>query len=1160
MILNCHYHICISKDPPLFLGKFAVELAGVLGFHSLAIDFPVLSAKPSSVAGDFNVFISAGPLGYRREANRLTFTLNSENEAASLLQTLTSDFSALFPTSQRAKITTPPSGFQFASDKPMQISTPGESASIGIENFLLLGAWLKDLNGDFLPDFVDVGLDIAENATLDTYSAAADIACVLGAQTTSYSFPLIASDRTGMMHFRASAAPASVWVDEHTVYFEGRDLSAFTSRLLALVLPGNSGKTPSRLLDSSGRPRAVLPLSAWLAHLRDDFAMRQTDGQFAWALALGAADNSDLSCFFNPDAVDWNKRNRLFKKTQVHSYKADQTIWELKRSFPWEVNRFKAAFRNKALPKVRPGDKVVIRAALSEDKQIRSEVASEIKTWVESKGAEIDIRLISAYKQGFSWIDEFISPQLKTIKGIDRIEILFKSYLPEGKSQFLEEDGAVPKITSVRADDPEHWFDLPIRPLQELYPIDDILAAELHLERSRIEFDYYQGEEDLTYLVIAFNEKGDELLREQLKTVWAERPYLDRYPDIGKVHPPTGYINVSINDEIVLQDRIKTDLELVWDVYQSEVLPAVTEVILKTTGGAITSANQPFFSKLELNLEISEPDFDLPTRTDRFSALDALHEDLYFVGLDYFRTLGLRETGEVISSPGLILPVIRKKTGKPKLRVKLTERLAHEPQIRKNQTVLAGALAPSDVRLSVTSIKQESGGLAVYLSIIGPESLGKVVEAYSKLAAECRLKNAIAGVGVSTVHCSLGGKPLITWHLPAAKKLRLNGRAMDPDKFEVPQTEVIGYQEYINLITQAQRIPGFRVYPVAESYQGRMIHAIEVLPDPRGWLPRVKWISAQPSVYINARHHANEVSSTNTNFNLVKALAVDPELRKLSKSLNLVMVPFENPDGAAIHYELMQDNPRWKLHVARYNALGTELATEYFKDDTFQTEAKAFTRVWREWLPDVIVDDHGVPTHEWDQPFSGYTSPWFKGFWLPRALLYGYFFHINEPGFESNLMVNKAVEHVVAESLKKDDRIISLNREWRDRFYTYANKWLPSLFPANYYQDIITYWIPSPYKSVHNYASVRFPWVTAVSFVAEVSDETAQGKYLELCALAHFNQDVAILEMLADSAVCMEQSATLNAHGTQLTWHRKRPLICKTADGLRDSSKGGAGD
>lgn len=1159
MNLDGHFHLCLPKAPNPIIGGFAVELAGLLGFHSLALDFPILSSRVSKTPGDFNVIITVGLRKVERDATSLTICLDSQDAANETLAAIASDFAAFFPTNERAKSGLAPTNFRFASDNPL-VEPARDHAFLGIENFLLKGPWLQDTDGDFLPDQLNAGITLPPAASLDVYATAANLAAVLAAQTTVYTYPICDSTRPGQIHIVPSTAPASIKVTGNAVYLAGSHLSAFSELLLNMLLPDQQGITPSNVIGADGHSRLALPLTNWLAHLRDDLAMRQTDGQFAWVKALKAIKNTDLISYFNPDAPAWNRRNKQLATAQVKSYKDDALVWELKRDLPWEVTRFKANFSKEVLPQVKPGDKLVISAALSEDRRVREQLLKELVVLFEAKGAKADIQLISAYKQGYSWLDEYISPKLKSLKSLDHVVILFKAYLPSGKTEFLEEDGATPKITSERADDPNHWFDMPIRPLQELYPIDDTLASNLSVERSKISFEYYQGDKDLTYEVLAYDVEGNTLLNESLSVVWAERPYLDRYPDIGKVHPPTGYLKVTRDDQLLVDRRIQTDLEVVWDIFQAEILPAVTDYVVKKTNGAITTVNQPFFSKLEINLDISEPDDDLSSRTDRISSLDAMHEDLYFVALDYFRTLGLRETGEKITSPGLILPRIRKATGHPKLRVRLTERCAPAPQITQNGKALASALNPTEIQASITAITQSPSGLNLHLSIEGPKQLAPVLEAYGDLLENNHLKNSLDGSGVATINCAFNGNALQSWHLPHPKRRAHKAKPLKPENFHIPQTEVIGYTQYLKLINQVQRLPGLRVYPLAESYQGRVIHAIEVVPETRGWRPRAKWVTAQPSIYINARHHANEVSGTNTNFNLAKSLATEPKLRELSRSLNIVLLPFENADGAALHYELMRDNPRWKLHVARYNALGTEIAQEYFKDDTIQTEALAFTRVWRAWLPDVIVDDHGVPTHEWDQPFSGYTSPWFKGFWLPRALLYGYFFHIKDERFDENLAVNKAVEHAVAQSLKTDDRVIALNQDWRDRFYTYANKWLPSLFPANYYEDMISYWVPAPYAPVHNYASVRFPWVTAVSFVSEVSDETAQGEYLSICALAHYNQDLAILNLMAGSTVFFDQSIVLDSQGGKLTWQRKRPVACNPERMHKENTAGGTGD
>lgn len=48
---------------------------------------------------------------------------------------------------------------------------------------------------------------------------------------------------------------------------------------------------------------------------------------------------------------------------------------------------------------------------------------------------------------------------------------------------------------------------------------------------------------------------------------------MNEYPQMGKVHPSTGYIKAEVNGKPILDKKVRTDLEEIWDVYQSEVLP-----------------------------------------------------------------------------------------------------------------------------------------------------------------------------------------------------------------------------------------------------------------------------------------------------------------------------------------------------------------------------------------------------------------------------------------------------------------------------------------------------------------------------------------------------------------------------------------------------------
>ena len=333
------------------------------------------------------------------------------------------------------------------------------------------------------------------------------------------------------------------------------------------------------------------------------------------------------------------------------------------------------------------------------------------------------------------------------------------------------------------------------------------------------------------------------------------------------------------------------------------------------------------------------------------------------------------------------------------------------------------------------------------------------------------------------------------------------------------------------------------MFRTAVSYAGREVYAIWLKPEYKGYLSMTKRLTRCPSEVINARHHANEVSSTNASLILLKKLLTEDIYRDLPEKLNLVLVPMENVDGAAIHYELQKEHPNWKLHVARFNSIGKEFYYESFRPDTIHSEAMGLTRLFEKFVPDMIVDNHGVPSHEWEQQFSGYTSPSYKGFWLPRSLLYGYFWYVTNPEYKDNYRVNKEMEDVIADKIAEDEEMTRWNLEWSAQFEKYAHAWMPKLFPANYYKNMINYWIPFASDPTHRYPSIRFPWITTVAYTSEVADETAQGEYLNLCARAHVAHDEATLQMLMKAENVFDCDCGLRDNAVFARYCRLRPMI-----------------
>jgi len=92
---------------------------------------------------------------------------------------------------------------------------------------------------------------------------------------------------------------------------------------------------------------------------------------------------------------------------------------------------------------------------------------------------------------------------------------------------------------------------------------------------------------------------------------------------------------------------------------------------------------------------------------------------------------------------------------------------------------------------------------------------------------------------------------------------------------------------------------------------------------------------------------------------------------------------------------------------------------------------------------------------------------------------------------------------------------------------------------------MINVWMSFDFDLTHRYPSVRFPWITTVAYTSEITDETAQGEYLQMCAGTHMKHDIGIIKMLRDSKCVFESNAETTPEGVSRSYFRLRPLIPK---------------
>jgi len=364
---------------------------------------------------------------------------------------------------------------------------------------------------------------------------------------------------------------------------------------------------------------------------------------------------------------------------------------------------------------------------------------------------------------------------------------------------------------------------------------------------------------------------------------------------------------------------------------------------------------------------------------------------------------------------------------------------------------------------------------------------------------------------------------------------RTSGVAMD---------EVVTGENLPGLLAYLDTFDAVTVRQVGASFRGRAMAAVEIVkPDGARVRSRTKLTAMKPAHLIVARHHANEVASTTAALTLIEQLATAPDIAPLLDRVNVVVIPDENPDGTALHARLMREHPTWKHHAARYNAVGVEFSNHFTDPDTPYGEARVRPLLWRQWRPDVVTDNHGVPTHEWWQPFAGGTSPprFRISYWLCQALVYGICRYAPD---DPHAAFAVALRDSVSTAVAAEPDLAAANRLYAERYARWGHQYLPETFPATYHGDMLWFFHAeanpdAPPRDV----SLREPGMVSASWVTEVLDETAQGPHLALVARAHLTANLAALRLTARHAPPVTFSVEpLGGNHYRHRLHRMRPL------------------
>jgi Zinc carboxypeptidase len=175
-------------------------------------------------------------------------------------------------------------------------------------------------------------------------------------------------------------------------------------------------------------------------------------------------------------------------------------------------------------------------------------------------------------------------------------------------------------------------------------------------------------------------------------------PYRVRQDHLGEtVVAPTGWLRITPHGrrEPAVDEPLPTDYEVMYE--------RAMEAVRAHEWGS----QEPYFDQLVIRADLPDVDVRLACGEECLSTAEALHEDLYFSILEFFKhRAGLPITDRTLQ-PGQIVPDIRQGTEDPRVRVVLQTAADHEAAAPADGASLGGASAP----LALAEVRRKTAAL-----------------------------------------------------------------------------------------------------------------------------------------------------------------------------------------------------------------------------------------------------------------------------------------------------------------------------------------------------------------------------------------------------------------------------------------------------------------
>ena len=458
-------------------------------------------------------------------------------------------------------------------------------------------------------------------------------------------------------------------------------------------------------------------------------------------------------CAANPD---------LHYSSPEYPFHPGKPIFTQDIHIPWEgatlLNDVRGAAR-----KLAAGQPVTLVARVSEGPAERQKLTAELRDILAHAGAapgQTTVTVLDAYKQGYSWLTDEVAPALAAMQAhgdkLARLDI---------------EAAKDVDATGVRdMYSPARW-------MQELYPVDEVLAKQLSLPLSDVHLRMIDTAPPVesataiamadppnppphpTYRVRAYDAAGKLMLERDFTVTTAMRPYISVLPSYEQVQVDTGWVTLVAGGRTLLDRRVETDIEQFWDQYQTVTLPRVYRFIMAQAKGRLRPEFVPPFDTLQMDFHLSEPDYNIGVDKERISSIEALQEDVFYSTETFIDTLGDLKNGRPEDYVGRIIPVVHpsedgrdgdvhiafygKAAPNPLVRLSWTDAQGQVHSRERDLPVLSGAFAP---RLTAARVAIGQPGVESLTWTLPADTESYDMDAWQKLEGREQLERSMFSV------------------------------------------------------------------------------------------------------------------------------------------------------------------------------------------------------------------------------------------------------------------------------------------------------------------------------------------------------------------------------------------------------------------------------